>query len=133
MTPRLKALVRRRAARRCEYCHFPEPFAELGFQVDHVVARKHGGRGRAENLAFACFRCNTHKGPNLTGLDPLTGHITRLFNPRADTWGEHFRWSGPKLQGRSPIGRTTILVLCINRPDTLLLRRTLATEGVDFT
>lgn len=100
--------------------------------MDHVVARKHGGRGLAENLAFACFRCNTHKGPNLSGLDPTTGQLTRLFNPRTDTWTHHFRWSGPKLMGRTAVGRTTTGVLCINRPDSILLRRALTAEGVDF-
>ena len=37
MDARLKAEVRRRAGFCCEYCQFPERFAELRFQVDHIV------------------------------------------------------------------------------------------------
>jgi len=83
-------------------------------------------------LAWACFRCNTHKGPNLAGVDEKTGAMTRLFNPRSDVWEEHFRWAGAKLTGRTEIGRTSIQVLCINRPDTLLLRKSLMSEGIAF-
>jgi hypothetical protein len=132
MSPRIKALIRRRAAFRCEYCHFPERLAELSLQMDHVVARKHGGRGLPENLALACYRCNTHKGPNLSGLDPHTSQLCRLFNPRLDVWRDHFRWAGARLEGRTPEGRTTVAVLCINRPDALALRRALHDEGMDF-
>ena len=86
----------------------------------------------AENLCWACFRCNSHKGPNLAGLDEKTGQMARLFNPRTDTWKEHFNWSGPKLIGRTPVGRVTINVLSMNRMETVLLRRSLLAEGIRF-
>jgi len=124
--------VRKRAGARCEYCHFPEAFAELRFKIDHVVARKHGGASDLGNVALACFRCNTCKGPNLTGVDPKTGSVTVLFNPRSDEWSQHFRWSGERLKGKTPQGRTTIEVLRINRPDVVALRRSLRAEGVQF-
>ena len=132
MSPRLRSQIRQRAGLRCEYCHLPESVAELRFQADHVVAEKHGGATELGNLCWACFRCNSHKGPNLAGLDERTGEMARLFNPRADVWTEHFRWSGPKLAGKTPVGRATIQVLCINRMDTVLLRRSLMAEGVEF-
>lgn len=106
--------------------------AELRFQVDHVVAEKHRGPTSLDNLSWACYRCNSHKGPNLAGIDDRTGAMERLFNPRTDIWNDHFRWAGPKLCGKTPQGRTTINVLCINRPDTLLLRRSLIAEGIRF-
>jgi hypothetical protein len=31
------------------------------------------------NLAPACHRCNLHKGPNLTGIDPETGASPGFF------------------------------------------------------
>jgi hypothetical protein len=34
--------VRVRAGHRCEYCRFPEAFAELPFHLDHVIAQQHG-------------------------------------------------------------------------------------------
>src|SRR5437762_406885 len=120
MDARLKTQVRRRARFRCEYCQFPERFAELPFQIDHIVARKHSGPTKAANLALACFRCNSHKGPNLSGIDPLSSQVVRLFHPRQDRWAEHFEWNGPKLIGLTPPGRATIAVLHINRSDVVL-------------
>jgi 5-methylcytosine-specific restriction endonuclease McrA len=70
MDTRLKEEVRQRADRRCEYCRFPERFAELRFQIDHIIPQQHGGLTHADNLALACFRCNKYKGPNLPALTP---------------------------------------------------------------
>jgi 5-methylcytosine-specific restriction endonuclease McrA len=28
-----------------------------------------------DNLALACHRCNLRKGPNLTGIDPMSGEM----------------------------------------------------------
>ena len=36
--------VRDRAAGTCEYCRLPQAAYLLPFQVDHVIARKHGGK-----------------------------------------------------------------------------------------
>ncbi len=132
MDARLKAQVRRRAGLRCEYCLFPERFAELRFQVDHVIAQKHSGPTTAANLALACFRCNSHKGPNLSGVDPKSGQVVRLFHPRQEVWAEHFAWHGPRLAGLTPTGRATIAVLRINRSDAVLARAALFDEGVSF-
>ena len=93
MDARLKAEVRQRAGARCEYCWFPEAFAELRFQVDHIIPQQHGGPTTSANLAWSCLRCNKHKGPNLSGIDSVTGHMVRLFHPRRDRWAEHF--AGP--------------------------------------
>jgi hypothetical protein len=126
----LKAVVQRRVGFRCEYCQFPERFAELRFQVDHVIPQQHGGATVEENLAWACFRCNKHKGPNLAGIDPATGQIVRLFNPRQDVWSEHFVWAASQLTGLTPIGRATVNVLQCNRLDACLVRGALMEEGV---
>ena len=90
MDARLRQTVRDRAESRCEFCHLPERIAELPFQIDHVIAEQHGGLTSEDNLAFACARCNRYKGPNLSGIDPESGTITHLFNPRIDNWSEHF-------------------------------------------
>ena len=84
----------------------------------------------AGNLALACFSCNNAKGPNIAGIDPVSKAIVRLFHPRLHKWSAHFRWDGPALNGRTPIGRTTIEVLEINLPRRLVLRRMLIEEGV---
>jgi 5-methylcytosine-specific restriction endonuclease McrA len=73
--------------------------------VEHIVARQHGGSSMQENLAWACHHCNLHKGPNLTGIDPDSNEVVRLFHPRRDRWEEHFAVHGPRLVGRTPVGR----------------------------
>lgn len=108
----------------------PQEFDPLPFQIDHIIARKHGGPTSAENLALACFSCNNHKGPNIAGIDPDTQALARLFHPRQDDWSEHLIWNGPELMGKTPIGRVTIAVLAINLPHRIALRHALIEEGV---
>ena len=115
---------------RCEYCHFPADLAELSFELDHIIARKHGGPTEPDNLAWACFYCNSYKGPNIAGIDPESGDLVRLFHPRRDDWADHFQWGGATLAGRTPVGRATIQVLCINHPDAVSVRASLQREGV---
>jgi hypothetical protein len=51
--------VVQRAKRRCEYCQLAQICSNLSFEIDHIIARKHGGRTVASNLALSCFYCNT--------------------------------------------------------------------------
>lgn len=124
----LEEEVWRRARNRCEYCHFPEELALTPFQIDHIIAEKHGGTTELSNLALACFYCNNYKGPNIAGLDRMTSEIVRLFNPRIDIWSDHFRWNGAVLTGKTAIARVTLQVLNINRADSVLLRECLIRE-----
>lgn len=126
----LRRLVWQRANGRCEYCRMRQEFDELTFQIEHIIPRKHHGPNASENLALACFACNNHKGTNLSGLDPQTGEMTRLFHPRRDMWSEHFQWKEGWLMGLTAIGRVTIDVLAINLPYRWELRVALIEEGV---
>jgi hypothetical protein len=126
----VRRLVWQRANNRCEYCRIRQEFDVLTFQVEHVIPRKHRGSDDAENLALACFACNNHKGTNLSGVDPQTGELTRLFHPRRDDWSEHFQWEGSVLLGHTPVGRVTMEVLAINLPHRVELRAALVEEGV---
>ena len=108
----------------------PEAYDPLAFELEHIVPRKHGGTTVLENLAWACFPCNRHKGPNLTGIDPETRQIAPLFHPRRDRWEDHFQWQEMKLVGKTPTGRATVEVLRINLADRAALRRSLMDEGV---
>ena len=130
MQRQLVELVRLRAGFRCEYCHFPERFGGLNFQIDHVIAEKHGGATQSENLALSCIYCNSYKGANLSGIDSVTGEIVRLFHPRRDPWADHFGWQAAVLVGRGPIGRATIAVLRINDQTAVALRRLFLLAGV---
>lgn len=123
MDMRLRLEVRRRAADQCEYCRIPAEFDRLPFQVDHIVPLKHAGETRLDNLAWSCFDCNVFKGPNLAGIDPNTGFVEALFNPRIDDWRQHFRWDGPLLVGETARARATIEVLRLNLPTRVEHRR----------
>ena len=74
--------------------------------------------------------CNVYKGPNLSGLDPASGMLTRLYPPRRHKWAYHFRFEGSTLVGRTAIGRTTIQVLHMNHPQMIGLRDILIAGGV---
>jgi hypothetical protein len=108
----------------------PQAHVSTPFQVEHIVAKQHKGTDRLSNIAYACLRCNLHKGPNLSGLDPKTKKLTPLFHPRKHAWGWHFRWDGPVLLGRTPIGRTTVEVLAMNDPERVAVRQELLDQGL---
>ena len=129
MTGDLARRVRRRARYRCEYCRLPQSDARFRHQIDHIIAEQHLGGDEPSNLALACIHCNLHKGPNLSGLDPATRELTRLYDPRKDRWREHFAWQGAVLVGLTAVGRTTIQVLAINDRDMVEARETLIAEG----
>jgi hypothetical protein len=129
MDEQLRQAVRRRAGARCEYCHMAEGHTILPFELEHIIAQKHGGEANAANLAWACRYCNSYKGSNIAGLDPITQQIVPLYHPRRDHWNQHFRWAGPRLVGLSPNGRATIMVLRINHPELVALRESLIIEG----
>jgi hypothetical protein len=86
----LARLVRDRADGQCEYCELPESASVAAFEIDHIIARKHRGQTADDNLAFSCFYCNSAKGPNIAGVDPLTGEITRLFHSTPTLGGTIF-------------------------------------------
>ena len=83
-------------------------YAELSHHVEHIVAIKHGGSDDPSNLCLACERCNLFKGSDLTGFDSVTGLVERLFNPREQSWADHFELQGPLIVGRTPTGRATV-------------------------
>lgn len=122
--------VRERARYRCEYCHFPDAFAELPFHLDHIIARQHGGKTVPENLAWTCCYCNRYKGPNLSSVDPLTKETVDLFHPRRAMWPDHFDWRAAELVAKTASGRATIELLRINRSDAVAVRAMLMKAGV---
>lgn len=122
--------VRVRARGIFEYCRSAQQHYPERFQIDHIIARQHGGATTPENLALCCLDCNSRKGPNIAGRDPTTGQIIPLFNPRAQSWAEHFQWSGPYVMGLTASGRATIAVLALNRPARVAVRQMLIEEGV---
>jgi hypothetical protein len=125
----LRDAVRRRAGYQCEYCLLRQAHSEIVHHIEHIVARQHGGHDGSDNLALACHRCNLQKGPNLSGIDPLSGRAVALFHPRRDQWIEHFRFQGTNIEGLTPTGRASVYVLAMNDERRLDLRWELLARG----
>jgi hypothetical protein len=104
-------------------------YAVLVHEIDHVIAEKHGGATEMNNLAYACAQCNRFKGSDIATIDPQTGQIAPLFNPRTQSWREHFDLDGAVIMARSPSGRATERLLQLNQVDRILLRRELIKTG----
>jgi 5-methylcytosine-specific restriction endonuclease McrA len=128
--PATRQLVRRRAADRCEYCRLPQGPARLvTFHVEHVTPKQHGGTDQVNNLAWACPHCNRFKGPNLTAVDPDTNHVVLLYNPRTESWDDHFELSGVQIIGLTPAGRATVRLLRMNDAARVKVREELHARG----
>ena len=69
-----RAIVRHRAAGRCEYCLVPQDLTFADHQVDHIIWLKHGGQTVEDNLALCCVPCNKHKGS-----DMILGMVTDML------------------------------------------------------
>jgi len=125
----LRQLIAERAWQVCEYCLVHEGDLYHGCGVDHIRSRKHGGETVPENLAFACFHCNRHKGTDLGSVSVRTGALVRFFHPRSDRWREHFGWNEGRIEPLTDIGEVTARLLEFNHPERVALRRALAETG----
>jgi HNH endonuclease len=126
----LRQQVIDRAQSRCEYCLLPEAFSIYHHEVDHLIALKHGGQTASDNLVLACLPCNRHKGSDLTSIDPVSGKVTLLFNPRIQLWRDHFQLQEGYILGLSAIGRTTVFLLRFNDLTRIQVRQNLIAYGL---
>ena len=130
MDDAIRQFVCDRAGNRCEYCLLPQQHAVVvRFHIEHIRARQHGGDDTPTNLALACPHCNRFKGPNLTSFDPETNILVPLFNPRTQSWHEHFALDDVMVVGLTPIGRATVRLLHMNAEDRLKVRTVLKERG----
>jgi HNH endonuclease len=115
----------------CEYCLSQEKYSPDYFSVEHIIPRAKKGSNALENLAFSCLTCNGHKYTHTEAIDPVSGILTPLYNPRIDIWEQHFCWSDDfsMLTGITPIGRATIERLRLNRESVVNIRVILAAIG----
>jgi hypothetical protein len=114
---------------RCEYCLLSEEDAFFPHEPDHIIAEKHGGTTTIENLAFACFACNRFNGSDIASIDPVTGELVPLFNPRKEQWSDHFGLDDGAIIGVTAVGRATERLLKLNVVQRLEARKTLAQSG----
>ena len=119
------AEVALRAGHRCEYCHAPETIFNLSLEVEHIIPVSRGGEDTAANWALACRACNLYKARHISGRDPESQTIVRLFHPRQDHWEDHF-WvetASGEIVGRTPIGRATVARLGLNNAAQVAARQ----------
>lgn len=119
----LRQLVEKRSGYKCEYCQIPAHISFYPHEVDHVIALKHRGETISENLAYACWRCNRYKGSDLGSFDPQTNEFSLLFNPRTQSWNEHFTFEDARITGLTPEGRTTVELLQLNNSERMAERK----------
>jgi hypothetical protein len=121
--------VAKRATYRCEYCRIHQDDMFISFELDHIIAQKHGGGNEIDNLAYACPHCNQHKGTDLVTFVDNYNDIVSLFNPRINIWSEHFSTSNGEIIPITKTGKTTIKLLKMNDVDLIILRALLSELG----
>jgi HNH endonuclease len=132
MRESLKKEVRERAKYCCEYCLTQAQYSGESFSIEHIIPIIKGGLSLLFNLAFSCQRCNNHKYIATTAVDPASGSLVALYNPRIDIWADHFEWREyfTEIIGISPSGRATVHRLQLNREGLVNLRRVLFDAGL---
>ncbi len=121
----LRQRVAEQARFRCGYCLTSEHIVGAPMEIDHIIPISLGGPTEEENLWLACSLCNDHKSGRIASLDPETGIMVRLFNPRFENWNEHFTWNvaGDHIEGFTPTGRATVIALNLNRASLVKARQ----------
>lgn len=112
----IRSLVRIQAGNCCGYCRSSQKYVLGLLEIDHLIPKAKGGTDNEENLWLACRLCNSYKGTQTHGHDPITGRRVKLFNPRQQQWQRHFQWSenGIEIVGRTACGRATVIALKLN-------------------
>ncbi len=127
----LRRMVTTRARHCCEYCRTQSHYSADPLTIDHITPRSVGGPTVADNLALCCHGCNQHKARRISARDAVTDSLVSLFNPRTQSWEEHFTWNQDftLMLGMTPAGRATIAALQLNRSGLVNLRRVLYMVG----
>jgi hypothetical protein len=101
---------------RCGYCQTQEVVSGIPLTVEHIIPKAKGGSDDNANLWLSCRLCNEKKGTLIEAMNPEAGDLVSLFNPRTQTWVDHFIWSEDSIRiiPKTAVGRTTIDVLSLN-------------------
>jgi HNH endonuclease len=101
----------------------------LPYQIDHIISRKQGGLSGADNLAYACFRCNLFKGSDVGSIDPRTGRFVAFFHPRRQNGRDHFVLRGAVIEALTAEGQVTAQILKLNLDKRVAERKLLLSAG----
>jgi hypothetical protein len=121
----VRARLRAQAGNRCGYCQSRQEYVFAPLEVEHIVPLSRGGSDDEVNLWLACRMCNSYKGAQVDAIDPVTATRRALFNPRTQSWAEHFTWAddGLTIHGLTPCGRATVAALQLNNLLAVTVRR----------
>lgn len=131
MAKSLYIRLRQELGPRCGYCRTSSAITGERHTIEHIIPTARGGSSEEDNLWISCRRCNGAKGTQIDAVDPQTSERVLLFNPRTQSWKEHFAWSGDGvlIVGRTPCGRATVIMLQMNHPDIVNARRLWVSVG----
>jgi hypothetical protein len=127
----LRQRVLEQAGNRCGYCLSAQQYMMGQLEIEHIRPKSLGGDDSEDNLWLACRLCNGYKGSQIEALDPESGQVITLYNPRFQLWSQHFKWSesGTHIVGKNPRGRATILALQLNNPVAVTVRQNWVSAG----
>lgn len=113
------------ARHRCGYCLTAQMISGAQMHIDHIMPVALGGTSDESNLWLACAWCNSYKGSQSHAIDPFSSQSVPLFNPRTQSWPDHFGWSddGTQITGLTATGRATVLALHLNNEYIVSARR----------
>lgn len=116
--------IRRRYDYRCGYCGVTEINSAGELTIDHYHPESAGGDDTADNLVYACFRCNNYKSdfwPTAAEVD----RGIRILHPLLDTLSLHYieNPADCRLISLTDTGRFHIQVLQLNRPELVAYRQ----------
>lgn len=121
-----------RAQNCCEYCLVSQQDRIFSFEVDHIIAEKHGGSSELSNLSWSCYLCNGYKGSDIGSIDWQGSEtLTPLFNPRKQKWTDHFQLDTTTgfIKSVTAEGRVTVFLLKLNSEEHLASRQLLMQLG----
>ena len=125
LAKKLDAEIRFEAKNRCGYCLGEQKYILAWLEIEHICPRARGGKTAQENLWLACPFCNTFKSSHIHGTDPTTKRKVPLFNPRTQSWKNHFEFDSDQatIIGKTVCGRATVNALKINNELALETRK----------
>jgi hypothetical protein len=124
VSTKLRQKIAEQAKNRCGYCLGEQRYIFAPLEIDHLLPTAKGGTDDEENLWLACPLYNAYKGTQTHGVDPITKRKVSLFNTRKQGWKRHFKIvNGVKIEGKTAIGRATVIALQMNNRLAITVRQ----------
>ena len=124
ISDRLRRQVIEEARHRCEYCKTSSRLTGTPLIIEHIFPKSLGGSDDRSNLAASCYRCNEFKGAKTDAIEPETKQLVPLFNPRTQSWTDHFVCGngGTQMIGLTPTSKVTVIALRLNNDNLVEAR-----------